>query len=174
MILTKEVLQQIAPVPSAVADKYLPYINQHMGDVNTPLRFAAFLANVLHESMCFHYTQEIASGDAYEGNVKLGNTQKGDGRKFKGHGLIQVTGRANHAKLSHDLFGDDRLLNTPELIATDPELAVRSAYWFWNTNKLNAIADIPDFEKVVRRINGGTNGLAERQKYYNKALQLLS
>lgn len=173
MKLTKEILQQIAPVPDKAADTFIPYINQYMGEVNTPLRFAAFLANVLHESGCFKYVRELASGAAYEGRKDLGNTQAGDGMKFKGRGLIQITGRANYAAISKDWYGLETLVDNPDMLAT-PENSVRSAYWFWNKKNLNALADIPDFIKIVKRINGGTNGLPERQKYYAAALKLLS
>lgn len=173
MNITKEILQQIAPVSDKAAELFAPYLNQYVGEVNTRLRMAAFIANVLHESGCFRYVRELASGEAYEGRADLGNTQPGDGKKFKGRGLIQVTGRANYTSISKAWYGDDTLVKNPDLLAT-PENAVRSAYWFWNNRNLNAIADVPDFEKVVRRINGGTNGLVERTEYYNKALDLLT
>lgn len=173
MQLTKDQLKQIAPVSDKAAETFLPYILSNMGEVNTPLRFAAFLANILHESGCFKYVHELASGEAYEGRKDLGNTYPGDGRKFKGRGLIQITGRINYAAVSKAMFGDTKtLLMNPDLLAT-PENAVKSAYWFWNDRNLNALADIPDFIKIVKRINGGTNGLAEREKYYNAALAAL-
>lgn len=172
MEFTKQQLQSIAPVKDIAAEIFLPYINKYMGEVNTPLRFAAFIANVLHESGCFKYVRELASGEAYEGRKDLGNIHPGDGKTFKGRGLIQVTGRTNYSQISKDWYGDDTLIKTPDLLAT-PENAVRSAYWFWNTHNLNAIADMPDFIKVVKRINGGTNGLRERTAFYNKALQVL-
>lgn len=172
--LTKEQLKRIAPVTDKAAETFLPYINAHRGEVDTPLRFAAFLANVLHESGCFKYVRELASGDAYQGRADLGNIHPGDGRKYKGRGLIQVTGRLNYAALSRAMYGDSRtLLLNPDLVAT-PENAVRSAYWYWNTHNLNAIADVPDFVKVVKRINGGTNGLAERTRFYEAALRVLT
>lgn len=179
--ITKELLMAIAPyvdvetpwVSPKSAETFAPYLVLHQGDVNTVPRMAAFLANVLHESGCLKWVRELASGNAYEGRATLGNTFKGDGPRFKGRGLIQVTGRANYAECSRALFGsEDVLLGNPDMLAT-PENAVRSAYWFWNKNKLNEVADTGDFVKVVRRINGGTNGLAERQKYYEAAKKLL-
>lgn len=170
--ITTAQLKAIAPVSDKAAELFMPYIYKYQGDVNTPIRFAAFLANVLHESGCFKYVREIASGDAYEGRKDLGNVFKGDGRLFKGRGLIQLTGRSNYLEISKDWFGDDTLVRNPELLAT-PENAVRSAYWFWNKRKLSNIADTGDFVKVCKRINGGTNGLAERQKYYNGLLGVL-
>jgi len=172
-MITKQQLQKIAPVSDKAAELFLPYILKYQGEVNTPIRFAAFLANVLHESGCFKYVRELASGEAYEGRKDLGNIYQGDGKFFKGRGLIQLTGRANYTKISKEWHGDDTLVKTPELLAT-PENAVRSAYWFWNTNKLSAIADTGDFKKVCKRINGGYNGIAERQKYYDGLLSLLA
>lgn len=174
LTLTKDQLKKIAPVSDKAAETFLPYILKYMGEVNTPFRFAAFLANILHESGCFKYVRELASGEAYEGRKDLGNNYAGDGKKYKGRGLIQVTGRTNYGKCSKALYGDEKtLLMTPDLLAT-PENAVRSAYWFWNSNNLNAIADVPDFRKVCKRINGGYNGINERIMYYEKALAILA
>lgn len=173
MSITKEQLKKIAPVSDTACDTFLPHIIASMGNVNTPKRFAAFLANLLHESGCFRYVRELASGDAYEGRKALGNTHKGDGRLFKGRGLMQITGRTNYAACSKALFNDDRLLKTPDLLAA-PEYAVKSAYWFWNSKNLNELADIPDFRMIVKRINGGFNGYAERKKYYDGLLAALT
>lgn len=165
-------LRKIAPVSAKAAETFLPYILQFQGNVNTPLRFAAFLANILHESGCFRYVREIASGEAYEGRKDLGNVHKGDGKLFKGRGLIQITGRSNYMEISKDWYGNDSIVRNPEILAS-PENAVRSAYWFWNKRNLNAIADKPDFKTVCKRINGGLNGYAERLKYYEAALGVL-
>jgi putative chitinase len=134
---------------------------------------AAFLGQVLHESGCFRYVHELASGEAYEGRADLGNTQKGDGPRFKGRGLIQVTGRSNYEKVSKALYGGQQLLETPDLLAT-PENAVRSAYWFWDTHNLNELADAGDYEKITRRINAGMNGWAERKMFYDRALKVFT
>lgn len=179
--ISVEQLMSIAPyinpsipfISKKSAETFLPYILQHQGDVNTPLRFAAFLANILHESGCLKWVRELASGEAYEGRKDLGNIQKGDGKLFKGRGLIQVTGRDNYMRLSKAWYGDDTLIRNPDIIAT-PENAVRSAYWFWHEKKLNALADAPNFAKVVKVINGGTNGMEERLKYYKSAIKILS
>jgi putative chitinase len=87
--------------------------------------------------------------------------------------LIQITGRDNYLACSKALFGDDRLLRTPELLE-QAEWACKSAAWFWNSRNLNVLADSEDFVGVTRRINGGTNGLAERQAFYNTALRVLA
>ena len=134
--------------------------------IDTPLRQRHFIAQLLHESGGFRYVRELASGAAYEGRTDLGNVVKGDGVKFKGRGLIQITGRYNYRKLSWALFGDDRLLETPEILE-EPSYAVESACWFWKTNNLNAHADKDNIVAITRRINGGLNGLSERKKYYD-------
>ncbi len=137
--------------------------------INTGLRRAHFLAQVCHESGQLRHTEEIASGEAYEGRLDLGNTQPGDGPRFKGRGLIQLTGRANYAAFGHAL---DRDLTTdphPTLLATDAELATRVACWFWKDRNLNALADGDDLRRITLRINGGLNGFSERQAFYARA-----
>lgn len=126
-------------------------------------RMAMFLANIAHESGAFRYVREIASGEAYEGRKDLGNVQPGDGKRFRGRGLIQITGRANYTGISK-AFGVD-FVKQPELLE-QPEWAAKSACWWWYAHGLNQLADKGDFIKVVRRINGGTNGLQDREKRY--------
>lgn len=105
---------------------------------------------------------------------RLGNTPEadGDGQKYRGRGLIQITGRANYAACSEALFGDARLLNTPELLE-HPVYAALSAGWFWQRAGLNTLADQGDFLTITRRINGGTNGLSDREALYERALKVL-
>ncbi|WP_354670205.1 glycoside hydrolase family 19 protein [Janthinobacterium sp. SUN100] len=117
------------------------------------------MSQVGHESGQLRYVRELASGQAYEGRAGLGNTQRGDGVRFRGRGLLQVTGRVNYAACGKALGLD--LLAQPELLEQTIN-ACRSASWFWQTRGLNALADAGDQVKVTRRINGGTNGLAER------------
>ncbi len=168
-------------------NKFLPWLNQYMAayQINTIARSACFLANLAHESGSFRYVREIASGKAYEGRKDLGNTQKGDGVKFRGRGLIQVTGRANYLACSLALFNDSRLIATPELLE-QPQYAVESACWFWKTRSLNQLSDRVDpalpllgdnlkaFKAVVRRINGGTNGLEERIEFFQRAVFVMT
>jgi putative chitinase len=130
---------------------------------------AAFLAQVLHESGGLRYTRELASGEAYEGRGDLGNVQTGDGVRFKGRGLLQITGRTNYAACSRGIFGDTRLLDTPALLEI-PRYAALSAAWWWDTHGLSELADAGDFDRITRRINGGYNGRAERNRFY-KALR---
>jgi len=131
-------------------------------DIDTPLRQAHFLAQIGHESGELRYREEIASGAAYEGRKDLGNTQKGDGRLFKGRGLIQLTGRANYAAYGNDIGID--LLAYPSLVATDESLCVGVAGWYWNRKGLNGYADADDIVTITKRINGGLNGIQERRR----------
>lgn len=139
--------------------------------IDTPLRMAHFLAQVGHESGCLRYTEELASGEAYEGRVDLGNTQPGDGPRFKGRGLIQLTGRANYrqygAACGQDFESD------PVRLRDDPAIAVDVAAWYWDTRKLNTYADQDDVKEVTRRINGGYNGLPDRLAYLARAKWVL-
>lgn len=140
--------------------------------IDTTARAAAFLAQIMHESGRLRYTIELASGEAYEGRRDLGNLHKGDGRRFRGRGLIQITGRANYRDCSMALYGDERLLITPELLE-QPDGAAMSAAWYWSSRNLNALADAGQFGLITRRINGGMNGIADRLAHYDKARELL-
>ncbi|WP_414641263.1 LysM peptidoglycan-binding domain-containing protein [Archangium sp.] len=167
-------LRKIMPnLSAAKAEQYLPHLNKAMAEagINTPKRQAAFVAQLAHESGEFRYMEEIASGAAYEGRKDLGNTQPGDGKRFKGRGPIQLTGRANYTAAGKALGLD--LVNNPKSAAT-PEVGFRTAAWFWNTRNLNSYADAGNFKEITRRINGGYNGLADRQKYYARALDVLT
>jgi predicted chitinase len=139
--------------------------------IDTAVRAKHFLGQVGHESGQGRYRAEIASGAAYEGRRDLGNTHPGDGRRFKGRGLIQLTGRANYAEYSRsDLprsLGLD-LTAQPDLVATRMDLCCDVAGWFWHTRSLNELADRADWTEVetvrqiTRKINGGFNGLNDR------------
>jgi predicted chitinase len=144
--------------------------NRH---IDTPLRQAHFLAQVGHESGEFRFRAEIANGEAYQGRVDLGNLQPGDGRKFKGRGLIQLTGRANYGDYGRAIGREAELLETPELVETDPELCVDVAGWFWAKRNLNALADADDLTTLTRRVNGGLNGIDDRRRLLLRAKALL-
>ncbi len=166
-------LKRIMPsADSAKAARYLPYLNKAMVEagITTKPRQAAFLAQLGHESGSLRYMEEIASGAAYEGRRDLGNTQPGDGRRFKGRGPIQLTGRANYAAASKALGID--LINNPSR-AADPDVGFRIATWFWQTRGLNALADQGNFDAITKRINGGYNGKADRDAYHRRALAAL-
>lgn len=173
MNLTKDDLKTIMPQASAQAlDRFCEPINSTLVKylINTPTRAAAFLAQIAHESGQLIYTRELASGAAYEGRRDLGNTQPGDGKKFKGRGLIQITGRTNYQMLSM-VIGVDFIAN-PELLE-GAVYATESAGWFWQTRGLNEIADRGDFKLITRRINGGYNGLSERIEFWERAKKVI-
>lgn len=129
----------------------------------TPLEKAHFLAQVAHESDGFKTVTEYASGEAYEGRKDLGNTQPGDGKRFKGRGLIQVTGRANYRTYSLWKYGDERVVTSPTILAEIPD-AVDAAGWYWAVARprIQAMARADDLVGVTRAINGGRNGLIDR------------
>lgn len=138
--------------------------------IDTTLRAAAFLATIAHESCRFVYTEERAKGVLYEGREDLGNVHPGDGPKYKGRGLIQVTGRYNYEQLSID-FGED-FINYPEKLA-EPYYAVMSACWFWNRKNLNELADRGEFKAITKKVNGGLNGWSDRLHLYERAKMIL-
>jgi predicted chitinase len=138
--------------------------------IDALLRKAAFLAQIAHESCELRYMEEMASGEQYEGRKDLGNTRPGDGRRFKGRGPIQLTGRANYARFG-DLLGLDLLAN-PRM-AAQPEAGFRIAGLFWKQHNLNELADAGKFDQITRVINGGTNGAADRRAYYERAKRIL-
>lgn len=137
----------------------------------TPVREAAFIAQVAHESGGFNYVCELASGEAYEGRADLGNTEPGDGKRFKGRGFIQITGRANYRACGDALGGD--LVSQPELLES-LDLAARSAAWWWKAHGLNELADKGDFKLITKRINGGYNGYKERVAFWERAQEALA
>lgn len=169
-VLTDELIKRIDP---NVKKNYASALNPAMaaGSITTSPRVAAFLAQILHESGSFQFLRELASGTAYEGRKDLGNTQPGDGVRYKGRGFIQLTGRANFRSAGSDLGLD--LENNPDL-AEQPDIAAQLAVWFWNKKNLNVRADAGDFVGITRAINGGTRGLQERTRLYESAKQVLS
>ncbi len=171
--VTPDQLQKIVPGLSAQrAAEVAPHLNRAMAEagIDNPKRKAAFIAQLAHESGGFKYMEEIASGKAYEGRRDLGNTQPGDGERFKGRGFIQVTGRANYTAASKAL-GED-FVKHPERAGT-LENAARIAAWYWNSRGLNEKADRGDFDGITKSINGGYNGKADRDRYYARALDAL-
>ncbi len=171
VFLTPALLQAIAPeADSERIASLVESLNATMieFDITTPLRQAHFLAQVAHESDRFNALEEYASGEDYEWRDDLGNTQPGDGVRYKGRGLIQVTGRTNYGECGRALGVD--LVNNPTRLA-DPDLACRSAGWYWNTRQLNGDADRDDVRTVTRVINGGYNGLEDRLHLLDAAKQ---
>jgi len=139
--------------------------------ITTPLQMAHFIAQLGHESMSFLYTEEIASGAAYEGRTDLGNTQPGDGKRFKGRGLIQLTGRANYVAYSK-AAGVDYVAH-PERLSADPMVAVDVSCWFWKDRGVDKLAEKDDVKAVTKRINGGYNGLDDRIQNLRRAKAVL-
>jgi putative chitinase len=167
-------------LPLHRAEQLIDPLNQALQEfeINTPARAAAFLAQIAHESGALKFFAEIwgptAAQKRYEGRADLGNTQPGDGKRFKGRGPIQITGRANYSKYAKLL--NLPLVDQPELLE-QPEAGFRAAAAFWKNNGLNELADqntSAAFLKITRKINGGTNGLPERQRYWALAKRALT
>ena len=158
------------------ATEWLPVIEAAMLEfgINTQQRQAMFLAQIGHESGGMHYTVEIwgntAAQISYEGRKNLGNTQVGDGFKYRGRGLIQTTGRYNYEATAKALGID--CVNNPDLLA-EPENAARSAAWWWQSHNLNKYADADDCRGCTKVINGGYNGLEQRLALYGAAKSVL-
>ena len=177
-------------IPLARAEKWADPLTNAMADgkIDTRLRIAAFLAQIGHETQGLQYVKELGGPtyfskyDGREDPVTLLQIAEvfaaivfgevGDGARFPGRGLIQVTGRANYLECSMALFGDDRLINKPELLE-EPVNAAASAVWFWNKKGLNKLADASRITDMTRKINGGLNGLQDRLSRWQKALAVM-
>jgi putative chitinase len=160
-----------------LADKFLDAINDSIEefDINTPVRQSAFLSQIGHESGGLRYVKELwgptEAQKKYENRLDLGNIIPGDGKRYRGRGLIQITGRDNYIECGNALCLP--LEDFPELLE-EPKNAARSAAWFWKTHGLNELADSGEFTMITRRINGGLNGLAQRQALWKSALASIS
>lgn len=143
------------------ANRFFP----EYGVMDSPLRLAHFLAQLIHESGSFRYMEEIASGQAYEGRADLGNTQPGDGKRYKGRGPIQITGRANYRRYGARIGID--IERHPE-IAAFPSIGLHLALEYWKVNGLNTLADADNVLGITKLINGGTNGLEDRKQHLAK------
>jgi putative chitinase len=141
----------------------------------TPLRLAHFLGQTAHESGRYKYLREIwgptPQQARYEGRIDLGNVQAGDGKRFMGRGILQITGYGNYHRASGRIGVD--IESTPEL-AERPDIAVLTACDFWAAHNLNELADADDLRALTRAINGGTNGIADRIELTNLAKDLLA
>lgn len=179
-MISAKVLKQIAPnAKAAIINDLEKYFDMYLADygVDSYLRVCHFIAQAAHESDSFNTLEEYASGAAYEGRQDLGNTQKGDGKRYKGRGIFQITGRANYRDIG--LAIDEDLENEPEL-AADPEISVLTALEFWDRRNLNKYADADDVLGISKRINGVNrktglpNGFEERKRYLAKAKKVLA
>lgn len=171
--------------------------------INTIARVCAFLAQcahesgeftALHENLNYRASSLVATwpkrftddtAPLYEHNpVKIanlvyanrmgnGDEESGEGYKYRGRGLMQITGKYNYTKCSHEVFNDDRLVHTPDLLETDKDTAIKSACWFWNANVLNPLADDGDITAITQKINGGQLGIEDRKDRYNKAVIII-
>jgi putative chitinase len=119
------------------------------------------------------YERPIGSSIIHNVAKNLGNVESGDGYKFIGRGLKQLTGRYNYTRASKDLYGDDRLVKNPDLVATDKQVALETACWFWSKNNLSAIADSWDITTLSKKVNGGTIGLDKRILYSDQARSIM-
>lgn len=172
LAVTRERLLRLAPAASAtivagIAGRFGALAAGH--EVITRLRICHFLAQAAHETDGFRTLEEYG-GPAYfiryEGRRDLGNAEAGDGLRYHGRGIFQLTGRANYRRYGQIL--DIDLEAKPER-AKEPEISLRIAFAYWNERAINAAADADDIERVTKLINGGRNGLAERTRYLAKA-----
>jgi putative chitinase len=158
-----------AAIISGMAAAFAPTLARYA--IETPLRVAHFLAQIAHESDGFCTTEEYADGRAYEGRRDLGNVEPGDGPRFKGRGLIQLTGRTNYAVMGTELRLD--LVGNP-LSVNDPIVYLLVSCRFWARLDINTPADADDLYEVTRRVNGGLNGLDDRLAYLTRAKALVA
>lgn len=202
MIITVDLLKAIAPTSKRSDYKLLPDLCEWMNywfpkyEIDTKGELCHFIAQAAHESDSFNTLEEYASGDAYDTRVDLGNTPErdGDGRRYKGRGIFQVTGRLNYrtATIEWAKRKPATLMNfvmEPEYLEV-PQFAVWSACQYWDQRNFNTIANMPDTAKVPykikgktllispveyisRKINGGVNGLSERFKFYERAKTII-
>lgn len=177
MKVTREQILAIMPNAKDKVDAFLPYINGYaeVFHIDTPKRMANFLAQIAHESGELRYTKELGNKNYFHkydvGKLKnmLGNLKDGDGYKYRGRGLMQITGRANYQAFQNSKYCSDDIMGNPQLLEL-PLLATKSAMWLWWKHGLNELADSDCFVAITKAINGGTNGLESRRKYLKRAL----
>jgi putative chitinase len=192
--MTLDQLIKIMPMARSRAPTFVDLLNAAMGEfeINTPARQASFLSQIGHESGQLRYTKELwgptpqqmryerdftavwpprVKTDRNQLPFDLGNSEKGDGERFMGRGLIQTTGRKNYAACGVALGLN--LIEQPDLLQL-PVNACRSAAWFWKSKGLNELADTGDQERVTRRVNGGLTGLPDRVALFKVAQEVLA
>ncbi len=176
MNVTREQILAIMPNAKDKVDLYLPYINgyKEVFHIDTPKRMAHFLAQIAHETNELRYVKELGNKAYFvkydNGKLKnmLGNLKDGDGYKYRGRGLIQITGRANYQAYQSSKYCTGDIMEHPELLE-QPLGAVKSGMWWWWKHELNKLADSDSFVAITKVINGGTNGLESRRKYLKRA-----
>ena len=181
MKVTREQILAIMPNAKDKVDVFLPYINDYaeVFHIDTPKRMAHFLAQIAHESGELRYTKELGNKNDFRkydvGRLKnmLGNLKDGDGYKYRGRGLIQITGRANYQAYQNSKYCTGDIMEHPELLE-EPLGATKSAMWWWWKHDLNKLADSDCFVAITKTINGGTNGLALRRKFLTRAKKVFN
>ena len=176
-MIDAQLLQTAVGCTPERADLFAPHLSaacRYYG-IDTPERLAAFLAQIGHESGSLRYVREIADGSAYEGRRDLGNLVSGDGARYRGRGLIQLTGRDNYRQMRDllDHLGPPDFLDFPAALE-EPQWAAWSAAAWWHSRHLSDLADAGDFDAITRRINGGTNGAADRRQRWERAKAALA
>lgn len=181
MKVTREQILAIMPNAKDKVDAFLPYINGYaeVFHIDTPKRMAHFLAQIAHESGELRYTKELGNRNYFHkydvGKLKnmLGNLKDGDGYKYRGRGLIQITGRANYQAYQNSKYCTGDIMEHPELLEL-PLGATKSAMWWWWKHDLNKLADSDSFLAITKTINGGTNGLESRRKFLARAKKVFN
>lgn len=182
MTLTVEQIQAATGATPERAQAWQPHLRLACAlfMIDTPLREAAFLAQIGHESGRLMYVREIwgptPAQERYEGRRDLGNVEPGDGKRYLGRGLIQTTGRANYRATRDGLR--ELIQEVPDFEASPeelekPDMAALSAAWYWYSRELNALADAGDFRGITLKINGGLNGYADRLALYEAGKRAL-
>jgi putative chitinase len=172
-MITQTILRKLCPqsktsIIKDVADYFVDYAPKY--GVISDLRVCHFMAQAGHETDNFQTLEEYASGSGYEGRSDLGNVYQGDGVRYKGRGIFQLTGRSNYITFGN-LIGVD-LVNNPEM-AEDPKISVQTALEYWKNRDLNKWADRDDIETITKRINGGLNGYPHRKELYARMKVLI-
>lgn len=181
MKVTREQILAIMPNAKDKVGAFLPYINGYaeVFHIDTPKRMAHFLAQIAHESGELRYTKELGNRNYFRkydvGKLKniLGNLKDGDGYKYRGRGLIQITGRANYQAYQNTKYCTGDIMENPQLLEL-PLGATKSAMWWWWKHDLNKLADSDSFVAITKIINGGTNGLESRRKFLTRAKKVFN
>lgn len=186
-------------------EEWVEKLNANLGDINTPRRIAAFLAQCGHESNGFtvleenlnystegllktfpkYFNQssaelyarkkEAIANYVYKNRMGNGDEASGDGWKYRGRGLIQITGRENYTKFANDIVAVPQyFIDNPDIVSKDPLYAILTAVWYWERNSLNVFADRGDLVTITKRINGGLNGQIDRVARYDKTLEIMT